>query len=515
MPTKSSSSSEVDDVSTSCLLLLQRELASRVPWNSSLVFGGELRVRLSPGFAVDESAVVAAAAASGSSTAKKNRQPPGQYQRFSLCGPDRGLFGPACSVDESPNLWRMGVSDPYTSYCVDLRVDPSNPDPERTVHVDGVASPIPLLPVVQTCFAYTAIVRDQESADYRTVRQMRIHSLPVGPLCAGTEAMYASLDPEVLALVLLHKLALASYQDGVKEIPGIAEDWLQSTLVSVYKSAERHVFHEQLHLSSEHEHDQGRDPGAPPTFYAHERLLDREGELSAEQVLLAQGHDRLRPLPLMAYLIMNCDAFRYDSDRSLTLDLRQAALGQMQSMTANSLTRCVAPRVQLWSTAKSEEGPILDVMDLRAESITMALEEYSQYDLVLFVDTPYMIAVIDSQYWTHHHPPRRNGSSSASASSRNGNTSALASGAAKTSLPLVLGPALKRTIADAASSYRVPPPVLYELDYSPDNAPRAVGLILDILVEDAPCLAANCTSFDVWKADVATSVREYVLRFCF
>jgi hypothetical protein len=73
-----------------------------------------------------------------------------------------------------------------------------------------------------------------------------------------------------------------------------------------------------------------------------------------------------------------------------------------------------------------------------------------------------------------------------------------------------LGSALKRAIADAASSYRVPPPISYELNFTPDNAARAVGLLLDVLTEDAPCLSARCPDYDVWKAEVAANVREYV-----
>jgi hypothetical protein len=124
-----------------------------------------------------------------------------------------------------------------------------------------------------------------------------------------------------------------------------------------------------------------------------------------------------------------------------------------------------------------------------------------------------MIAVVDAQYWIHHRPRPNGSSDSPSGSGQNGGARSQEPPGAQTSLPLVVGPALRRSVADAASSYRAAPPVRYELDYSPGRAPRAVGLLLDVLAEDAPCPAAGCGGFDAWKSDVAAGVREYVPDF--
>jgi hypothetical protein len=164
----------------------------------------------------------------------------------------------------------------------------------------------------------------------------------------------------------------------------------------------------------------------------------------------------------------------------------------MQGMTANTLSRCIAPRIQLWSSAKAEVEPIVDVVDLRAYSVSSTLDEYNDFDLVLFIDTPYLIAAIDGQYWSHPHS--ENGS-------HHGHSK-------KKPLPLVLGAALKRAIGDAATSYRSSPAPLYELGYSPEKEARAVGLLLDVLVEDAASPTTNHDNYDSWKADIATTVRE-------
>lgn len=444
--------------------LLRSEIASRTPWHATLVFGGELRLRLSPGFTVDESPI--------------ERDPKSLGPQLAPLHADRGLLGPGASVDESSHLWRMGVCDEFTTATFDLSVQ----RPQTQAVIDGLGE-VSLKQVIQVCFAYTAVLRN-DAGKYETVRQMRIQSCPV-TLARNSESVYSSLDPEALAVVLFHKLALSSFQDGLLEIPGIAEEWLQSTLVSVYRSAER----ESAVRTSDPRLANGLS-SAGNAFFSHERLLSREGDFSPEHVLLAQGHDRLRSVPLMVYLLMQCDAFR--STAGCSLDLRYAALCQIMSMTPNTLTRCIAPRIQLWSSAKNEIEPILDVVDLRAEAITNAAKEFSSHDLVFFIDTPYLVAAIDGQYWSTE--------ATMNLGSPNGGSA---------SLPLVVSRSLKQAISEAAQSYRTPPMVTFELDFTPANPSRGTGLIADVLVEDAPS-PRHHANFKEWKQDIAACVHKYV-----
>ena len=441
------------------MILFRRELQARTPWQPDRVFGAELRLRLSPGYAADDSAV----------ERDQNEEGPQLAPLYA----DGGLLGPGCAVDESTHLWRMGVCDPHTSFTIDLAIQ--NRAVRTSLMVDNFGE-IALKPVVQTCFAYTTIIFDEATEEYMTVRQMKIHSRPV-PLAQDTESVYSSLDPEALAVVLFHKLALASFQDGLKETAVIAEDWLQSTLISVYQSAERYA-----EKQSEHEQSLVGENGQDTNFFAAERLLDRGGELDSVDVLLAQGHDRLRPIALLTYLLMQCDAFRPHA--TISTDLRYAALSQLVSMTPTNLTRCIAPRLQLWSSAQDEKEPILEIIDLRSQALQQCMDEYSNdNDLILFLDAPHQIAVIDGQYFGKESDDE------------------------ESILPLVLGNALKTAITEAAHSYRTQPLLLQELNCHASKRSLIHALVSDVLMEDTPSDAGH-NNFSEWSADIAECVQE-------
>jgi hypothetical protein len=444
---------------------LERELMARTPWQDRQVFGAELRLRMSPGFGVETEAVESLPNQKGPQLAPLYVQ--------------AGLMGPATAVNDSTHLWRMGTCDPFTSFTVDLNLK------TRTVQdrfpVDGFGE-VAMKPVMQTCFAYTTVVKDVDG-QYHTVRQMRISSFPV-PLAHSVEMLYSSLDPEALAVVLFHKLALAAFQDGIKESSVIAENWLQSLLVCAYRSAET-----QDIVQTEQEE---KGIAGDAHFLANERLLDREGELSAEEVLLAQGHSRLRTVTLMTYLLVQCDALRQSGGiYQPSMDLRCAALTQMLSMTPTNLTRCIAPRLQLWAGQRDDDDeydekddcPILDIIDLRTEAVQLAVLEYAESDdLILFLDSPNQLAVMDARY-----------------------INASASSIADPHLQVSRG--LEQTIAEARQSYRTQPSVAYELGQAQTSGEKTFLRLLDALIEDAPSPSGH-ESFYQWRSSIASLVHE-------
>lgn len=433
------------------------------PWNC--VFGAELRVRLSPGFVVDTEPIV--------SPAKHQRSRPHLSSLYS----QGGMIGPICPEEDSSQLWRMGVCDAHTNLSMDLTLEKSSV--QQRMLVSGFGQ-VQLKPVLQTCFAYTTVVRNSNTGEYQTVRRMRISSRRM-PLAHSVEELYDSLDPEALAVVLFHKLTLASMQDGNEDNSTLAEQWLQSLLVCAYQSAE-----EQATL--EKEQKEKNMENASGYFYAEERLLDRSGGLSSTDVLLGQGHAKLALVPLMVYLLMQCDVLRSFPN---CLDYRLQTLCQMSNMVPTVLARAIAPRLQLWESARlvpsyksssydSEDEPVMDVMDLSSTAVQEAVMEYDQTSkrpLLLFLDAPDQILVLHAAHVV----------------------------ATRNSEPASISPALKRAIQDAADSYRVPPPIFYELSPPGMDASPVLMRLVDVLMEDAPSSSGD-EHFSAWRSRIARLV---------
>lgn len=318
--------------------------------------------------------------------------------------------GPGAPIGDA--LWRLGTCDSFTSLLVHF-VAPQVATKTATV---------------QTCVAYTTIDEDGQ-----VLRLMRVTTLSVN-MAPTVESLYASLDPEALAPCLFHKLTLIE-KDNVEEV---AKEWLVAVLVALYQSAERQ--------------EKGCEP-VHAKFVAENRLLGYEEVEDTVQVLLAQGHSRIGRLPLLICLLLQSDAFKSTVARQ-----------QMSCMDPSTLTRCLAPRIQLWS----RDDLLVDVVGLCFSDIESAIEDNPNAQILL-IDTPWETSFID--------------------------VNLVRGDEART---IKIGPALEQTIAEIQSSYRTPPPVTF---------PTNLQTLVDTLVPDAPMTESH-ESFDEWEAGVAKSVSE-------
>ncbi|CAB9516646.1 sec23 sec24 transport family protein [Seminavis robusta] len=483
---------------------LKREVCARAPWGAydggevesddkpaggachqPMAFGGELRLRLSPSFEVDKSPV------------DEVDEGPQLAPLYS----SGGIMGPASEEEDVGNLWRMGTCDPFTALSVDL--DMKKKEAKDKLKVDGMGE-INWKPVMQTCFAYTAIVKDPEQpGEYLAVRQMRIACVRT-PLTDDVETLYSSMDPDVIGSVLYHKLTLTLLRDGLSMAQTIGEDWLKSLLVCAYQSAETEELLQREQAEKGLSKYDSNNDNTTLTFYANERLLDREGELSAEDVLLGQGHELIKTLPLIVYSLLHCDAIRPSTASSKmnvttssylpTTDARCAAGAQMSSMTPPTMSKCIAPRLQLWSAG---EGMILDMVDLKMEAVVQSVGEFGfeaktgkpRPDLVLFLDAPDCIVVCDASYVSSGPSP---------SSKKNKKT--------------CIGPLLDNAIKAAVRSYRTPPTIIYDFD-EPDSQQDPLEKrpgyrrLLASLVEDQPG-NNGASNFKQWGENLAEQIHE-------
>lgn len=446
---------------------LKKQLLARTPWQPGMIFGAHLRSRITPGFELEDSPI----------------EPVGraklQLAPFLSSG---GLAGPAIMADKG--LWLMGSCDSHTSVVLDYQVT----TPDMVVTADGLGR-VSLKPVLQICVAYTCVEKDKKSGQYYTVRKLKISSMPL-PLTSDSEPLYDAVDPEALAVVLYQKLVLNAVQEGFVAAQETAEMWLKSLLVCVYQSAqvEQAKIEELLEQSGGNrrlmaEAEMGQETSQ---LVASERLLDiRGGDLSVEDVLLGQGHVKIAVMPLIVFSLMQCDALRPTMGSfTPSMDARCAALTQMASMTPSSLSKCIAPSLQLWSTLKDEI--LMESIDLNQPAIEDALKECKAADAVFLLDSPQQILVYRADQGPF--------------ASRTSSSSTLSKSA------LALGPRLESAIKVAAKAYRTEPPIRYELKAQPFSK-EANMAFQNLLVEDCPTYG-GMQDYAEWRSEIANQVHE-------
>lgn len=220
-----------------------------------------------------------------------------------------------------------------------------------------------------------------------------------------------------------------------------------------------------------------------------ERLLSSSsGHLSNEEVLLAQGHNEFQTLPLLIFCLIQCDALRPSQGSFCpSYDSRAAAISNLRIMSPSCLSRCIAPRLDLWFDNKSNNSE-----DSRFESVNMsmidlrhAIDEHLSSSLgdaksngsapFLLVDCPSFVGIFDCQQQIISE--------------------------SSTLVPS----AIVQAAGDAQNSYRVAQTLFQpkELD-SLFNA----SFLEDMMLEDS--ITNTLLTFKEWKRKVSEIVFEYV-----
>jgi hypothetical protein len=444
---------------------------SRTPWQNEMAFGCQMRLRISPGFEVEDS------------TVEKESKMPLQLAPFLSSG---GLMGPAHVVESTDNdsgLWVMGTSDAFTSYTVDLQAAANVKD---RFHVDGFGE-VALRPVIQTCFEYTCIETDggEDDPTFYTVRKMRISNLPL-TLVDEAEPIYDALDLEALAAVLFHKISLDAYLSGLHLAQKTAESWLRSLLTCVYQSAQM----EQAKIEEEVDKRHGLQSASTSAtaFVAKERLLDQDGDLEVQDVLMGYGHPKIAAIPLLCYALMQCDALRPSSGEFLpSMDSRLCAIAQMASMPPSVLAKSIAPSIILWSM-KDDEA-IVESLPLSKRGIVDALGGITNSsDEVLLIDSPRAVFLLPPAQMDTNKEKGKKGKK----------------------FNLDVGPNLESYIVSSLKAFRTVPSNWKDLEsILGGNQPTEMlsHTIESFFLEDKP-VATGFQNFSEWKMELALLVQE-------
>lgn len=123
------------------------------------------------------------------------------------------------------NVQHIICCDSYATYAYDFDF----------VNNTGFSRHTSELPALQIAFQYTVVVPPEELPEsglidasrprYSLKRRLRIRTLQYGT-AQNINELYDSVDPEVILSILLHKVILASLEQGVREGRMLLHDWL-------------------------------------------------------------------------------------------------------------------------------------------------------------------------------------------------------------------------------------------------------------------------------------------------
>uniref|UniRef100_A0A7S1YB12 Uncharacterized protein n=1 Tax=Grammatophora oceanica TaxID=210454 RepID=A0A7S1YB12_9STRA len=458
---------------------LTQEMMCRVPWKEGMAFGGVLRLRCSPGFDVDPS----------TQTKERSLRDCPQLAPSYV---QKGLMGVGmASVTDELGLWQLGTLDTHTTVVVDLLMKQRKL--KKQGYMEGMGE-VALKSGFQMCLAYTSIEKNEGDGQYYTVLKMRVATFHA-PITESSEMLYAHLDPEALLVVFYHKLALVAYAGGLEHVQEDSYQWLQSFLSGVYHSGAEYAEDQQETGGRSYRNNSRGNSKNELTFHTNDRTLDEYGNsksdtLSRDDILLGFGHEPVSPVVLLTWSLMQSDAFR--PSVMLSSDARVAAMGQMARMMASELSRCVAPRLELWIG----EERVVENVDLSLATIQMYLEDLSssassgqqqqqqkkQQNAVLVLDSPAEIIVCH-----------------AGVLKKDGIT------ISRPMKPITPSEALMEAVDGYVQSYQVPPKVYYCLEGSPSSAVAIMDRWRDYFLEDSVC-ALGSVSFGSWKKELAAAV---------
>ena len=465
---------------------LHENVLARTPWQAGMVFGAQMKLRLSPGLRVEITNV-------DEKASERNIH----LASFLLSG---GIMGPAVAVsndekeggegggdiDENDKdySWIMGSCDPHTSFTIDLETDGEGLPDE--CDVEGFGS-IALKPVLQTCTLFTCIEKDgaQPTPNYFTVCKIRVSSVALD-FADYTESVLNGLDLEALSVVIFNKIVYDSYLTGFVAAQAATERWLIAAMASIYESAKV----EQAELKNP-------DCKNDFDFLAGDRLLDTEGgSLEETDILLGKGHFKARNLPFLTYAILQSDAVKPSGrDFKPSMDARLCAIAQMASMTPKAMAKTIAPPLSLWSIYDNDAA-IAKSLPLGKESILEALndlgEEKTGNAIFLLDSTKNAIFFTANDMKEFGKDETREQRFS-------------------------LGADFESAIAEVLTGYRTPPPQfkafvdLLDSDGQGhlDDFKVPPSVLRSMLVEDMSTFGGD-KNFEEWKSRMAESIKEAV-----
>ena len=467
---------------------LYENVIARTPWQSGMVFGAQIKLRLSPGFKLEDTPLP---------KNKKNKIDLSQFLSFGgMSGPASLLSGdegeekgrPTGSAEDK--LYIMGSCDPHTSFVIDLATsEDGHPD---GCMIDGVGE-VDVKPVIQTCMLYTSIETDnaQPTPSYYTVCKMRVSSVAFD-LVEDDDSIYDGLDTEALAVVIFNKIAIDAYVEGLVVSQTTIERWTSSVLSALYASAQKKA----KAAAEEGENDL--------EFDISDRLLNQEdGSLNETSVLLGEGHFKAQFIPLLTYSIAQCDAYRPSEEGyNPSMDARLCALTQMSSMTPKALANTLAPFLSLWSL--KEDKAILDSLPLAKEEILKELEvidEEITKNSVLFLESTQGIFLFTADNL------EESGSKGVKKTKKSSFWNQY----------LTIGPNFRETIKDAMARYRTLPPQWKAIEelfdqnryIDLDNIEIPFAALQPMMVEDMPTFGGD-KNYSEWKSKIAGFVKDEI-----
>ena len=187
---------------------------------------------------------------------------------------------------------------------------------------------------------------------------------------------------------------------GSHYINSIALNWLLNILSLCHQSAE--IQYQKLK-----KYGRGIESRDLEYFYPPDRLMNiGGGQLTIKQKLLGQGHVELHTLPLLIFSMIQCDAFRPRSKSfDPSFDARCASAANMSGMSPSVLSRCIAPRIEMWNSGETSKSSNLnmtfnDIMRVIEDEFTIheddgAVSVSGPKIPLLLVDTPCHVTVYD------------------------------------------------------------------------------------------------------------------------
>jgi len=342
--------------------ILVKEVIARSTLTRQTSFGGILRIRLSPTLSINNAGIEDADIFHGSSNGGVSHK---LFEYYS----NNGMYGSFSPSSSDPEVFFTGACDVTNTLAFQVEISSRSQSIDEYAYVEGASmSDVRLIPAVQICFAYTSVVMN--NGNWTTVRRIRVstHKLVTD---SNAEAVTSSLNAEALAVILFHRFYALSLLHDVSLINSFARNWLLSTLVECYRSAEKEYEISTKYGSERFNHSN--------SFHPADRLLNvKGGQLGKMDVLLAQGHEKLQVVPLLIFCILQCDALR-PSQGSFrpSIDARIASAANMGNMSPSVFSRCVAPRLELWNSGKDVNEPIQRSMGMSLDDIRFSVIDAS------------------------------------------------------------------------------------------------------------------------------------------